>query len=370
MGRGACLLGTLLLCSGLIACQGDKGAGAAGSASASGTQTKPPVDSRIASAVESAAKPQGSGAADDGPPPNGVFPPGEADRAVPPGSPRKLELLDKGSEPRAVLRPATGATWPKSIDITVAQRLGPQAMPTLDYSLAFKAGGDGAKADGKKADDQAEPAVPAAQQLTIAIKKVSLSRAQPGSVPREVEKEIAKLEGTKITGQLGADGAPGALQVTLPKGADPTLRPVLDSLLTAIDYLLVPVPAEAVGAGAYWMVADRAKPIGLDVVRYRVYRVKELSGQTATLSAEVRQYSVGGPVQLGAAAGNDVTPSGFESAGQAALTMAVGAAVPATLEIGLPLRMQLGGANKAGQAMMLQADFAARAGKPAPPAEP
>jgi hypothetical protein len=254
------------------------------------------------------------------------------------------------------------------VQITVAQRIGPQAMPTLDYTLAFKAGGEAGK-EGKEAK-KPEPEATPSRAFTVVVKKVALSKSQPGSVPREVEKEIAKLEGSKITGELGPDGAPGALQVSLPKGADQALKPVLDSLLTALDHFVLPIPAEPVGVGAYWMVVDRTKPIGIEAVRYRVYRVKELSDKLATLTADVRQYSVGGPVQLGGAGAGDLTPSAFESAGQSTLTMTAGAAVPTTFEIGLPLRMQFGAGPKPGQAMMLQADFAARVGPSALPEEP
>ena len=354
----------LALCLGLgtQACDSKKDSSSATPASADSALGKPPMDSRIAKAVESAARQQDAGAGQgDGPPQNGVFGPGDADRAMPKGAPRKLQVLEQGSEPRVVIRPKPSASWPKAFKLTVAQRIGPQAVPTLEYTLAPKVEQPKDAADKKGEGDK--PAAAGTSRVTLTVKSVGLAKSQPGSLPNGLDKEVAKLKGAKIEGPIGDDGAPGAMQLSLPKGADEGLRPVLQSMLDALELLWVPAPDQPIGAGGYWMVVDRAEPIGIDVVRYRVYRLKEMNGQQLTLAVDARQYSVGGPVRLGGGAeGPSVTPAAFDSAGQGTLTLSAGAPVASAFQLGLPLRMQIATSERPGQAMVLQAELKALVG--------
>jgi hypothetical protein len=195
------------------------------------------------------------------------------------------------------------------------------------------------------------------------VKAVGLSKSQPGALPAGLDKEVAKLKGAKIEAKVAGDGALSGLQLALPKGADEGLRPVLQSMLEALDLLWIPAPDKPVGAGGYWMVIDRAEPIGIEVVRYRVYRVKEIAGPQIAITVDVRQYSVGGPVRLGAGAdGMSITPAGFESAGQGTLSLQPGAPVAAGFQLAMPLRMQMAAGDRPGQAMMLQAELQVRVG--------
>jgi hypothetical protein len=62
---------------------------------------------------------------------------------------------------------------------------------------------------------------------------------------------------------------------------------------------IAPMPDKPVGAGAYWMVIDRAGTLGIDIVRYRVFRLEKVDGQKASISIETREYSASGEADLG-----------------------------------------------------------------------
>jgi len=362
-----------------VGCEENKPAPAVASSASADAGRKGPTDNRIVQAVESAARQEASANPNAGPPPNGIFGPGEADKAFARGTPRKVDLLDAGAEPRVALRAKPDAGWPKSFQLSVAQRIGPQALPTLEYTLVAQSGepkdakdakdAKGKDAKGKKGGKEKEPAAaPAAPaepptRVTISLKDVGLAKTQPGAVPRDLDKEVGKLKGATIVAQLDADGGISNPQLTLPKGADEGLRPVLASLVDALDLMWLPAPDKPVGQGGYWMVVDRAKPVGFEVIRYRVYKVKELKNQQATVTLDLKQYFVGGALQLpGLPEGVSLSAASFESTGQGALALAPGARVPSAFGIGLPFKMQMTSGDRPGQAMVLQAEFVTKMG--------
>src|SRR5688572_2443916 len=62
------------------------------------------LDPSLAKAVEAAAaKPAQQAGAAGGPPPNGIFGPGEADKEMLPGAPAKITLGGEGEQPRYTL---------------------------------------------------------------------------------------------------------------------------------------------------------------------------------------------------------------------------------------------------------------------------
>ena len=88
-------------------------------------------------------------------------------------------------------------------------------------------------------------------------------KGQP-AVPKQVADAIGKLKGSSVRWQVApATGAASAWAFELPKDADKGLEMVVATLADALAAVQVPVPDKPVGAGAYWMVADRASPTGM-----------------------------------------------------------------------------------------------------------
>jgi len=83
----------------------------------------------------------------------------------------------------------------------------------------------------------------------------------------------------------------------------------------------VPAPDKPVGVGAYWMVTDRSSILGVEVIRYRVFRVQEVDKAKVKLSLEIRQYAAKPSVQ---AAGEKLEVSRFESQGKGEVALILG----------------------------------------------
>ncbi len=285
------LAATLVLgCAALAGCTEEKKTQVeAGDAGAEGPQ-KPVLDSKLAAAVAAAesAHPAASAKGDaNGPPENGVFAPGAADKAFPPGAPPKIELLGAGNAPRVHLAPAPADEQKETVSVTV--RLQGGAIP-VEYGLALKV--DKPK-DEKKAEGP--------KTWRVAGKVAAI--AVPPQLPRDLSDKLGKLKGTELRYTIGAQGAVSDLGYTLTKEADPALgETVVKGLIDAIGVSMPPFPSDPVGVGGYWMVTDRAATIGAEVVRYRVYHVEKIDKDKATLSVDVRQYATKEDADLGALA--------------------------------------------------------------------
>jgi len=304
------------------------------------------LDGKLAAAVKAAESTQGpSTRGGDGPPENGVFTAGAADKAQAPGAPAKVAVLDAGKEPRVRLAPAPGDEQRETVSLTV--RLNGGAIP-VDYSLGLKL--DKPK-DEKKTDG------PKSWRVLGKVLGVSLSP----QLPRELSDKLGKLKGTELRYTLGPDGGASDLAYALAKDADPGLgEVVVKGLVDAMGVTMPPLPREPVGLGGYWMVTDRANSF-TDVVRYRVYKVEKLDKDGATLSVDVRQYATHDEADLG---GQKLTIQHFDSTAKGKFDWTPAGLLPAHGETSQ--KTQLAGAvggQQAGLQVELTAKFAADADK-------
>ncbi|MBI4701695.1 MAG: hypothetical protein HY744_11150 [Deltaproteobacteria bacterium] len=339
----------LALGVGAWGCEEKKEQGPAADAGPPAAETVSPVlGGRLAAAVKSAAaKPAGS-AEETGPPPDGVFGPGQADKVHASGAPLKIELFAPGGEPRVGLRVAAGTAVPERVELTVSMRAGTQMLPTLEYVLGLQLEQPEGQADGG-----------AAGPLLLAVKvaKVSLAASQPGRIPPGLERDVAKIKGTSMRLALQPDGSTGRADVKLGKGTDEGLRQAPVAAAEALGTLRVVAPAEPVGQGAYWMVTDRTAVAGVPVLRYRVYRVQAVAGDELSGSLEVRQYAA--KAELEGEQSEGLAVGAFDSQGKGSWTQPAGAAVVSRGEVQLQTRMQLTSARQPQQLMLSQMELRA-----------
>ncbi len=246
---------------------------------------QPVLDQDLQAAMEaaSATPPSAKGAnAPDGPPANGIFDPGQAEKILAKNAPAKIELLSDGAEPRTALAHA-GAGAKQKATLTVGARMSGAPMPTIEYGLSL---------DAPKPKTEGDPLV-----VSVKVGSVALSKEQHGQVPPELEKQIGKMKGMEIHYELEPSGAGRNFTYSLPKGAEGLDTPAR-SMVETFSGLIVAVPDKPVGVGAYWMVTDWSTAIGADVLRYRVFRVEAIDGNVATLSIELRKYAANAKVEL------------------------------------------------------------------------
>jgi hypothetical protein len=218
--------------------------------------------------------------------------------------------------------------------VTVGVRLGAQsAMPNIDFALSIKA--DKPKADKNKAPDAKEPTAPAGSRLMLAkVTEATLSAKQPGSMPKEIGDQVKKLKGSQIRFTLAENGAGTSYTVQLAKEADPNLDAPLQAAVEAMSIMTVPLPSKPVGVGAYWITTDRADSFGIDVVRYRVFRVEKIDQGNVTLAIECRHWATDNKISLALGADKtDLSVQQFESQGKGTIVHGATPFVPGTGDI-------------------------------------
>ncbi len=243
------------------------------------------VAAASATAPGSVAAPSGSGE----PPENGVFAPGEADKAMPKGAPPKLVMGGNGAAPRltiASMQPASG--FKRTGEMEFSLRTGGGGLPPLSVSLKLEA---------KKPKGAAKDAGPAPVDMLASIAGAKVANAT-SDIPKDFQDQIAKLKGSHITYAIAPDGAGSDFRVEVPKGADPALENIVSSLAEAMASLTVPFPDKPVGAGAFWMVTTRESLAGIDVVAYRLVKVESIAGDTLTLSVGTKRYATSDKIDV------------------------------------------------------------------------
>jgi len=249
-----------------------------------GTDKYATADPKLAKALQAAASASASG--DNGPPPDGVFPPGAGNQRHPAGVPTKVDIVSDGAEPRISLDPgAAGASaWYGQAGLRLGLQMGQRvAMPTIDVVLAL---GPAKKDDG------------GSDWLVVDFKRATPAKEQLGQLPPGTDKEIGSLEGTQVRMKVTPDGRESDVQVMLGKGTQPELDRLAQTAAEALVFAMVPVPPKPVGVGAQWIAETRMPMSGLDVIAYRAYRVKSITGNRVRVSLDLKSYATNADVQL------------------------------------------------------------------------
>jgi hypothetical protein len=282
LALGAALLG--------VACEDKKPSSDTAHADAGATSADKyaTADPKLEKALREAAD---AGAADNGPPLNGIFDPGVADRRHAKGVPTKVDVVGEGSTPRMSLAPGADASadaarassyGPAALEVAV--QMAPRAaLPTIDFGLSL---GPAKKDDGGP------------DWLVAEIKRASLAQQQAGQLPPGLDKEIASLDGSTIRIRLTPDGRESDLQTELAKSSRPELERLIRNAAEALVFATVPLPQEPVGVGAQWIAETRMPLAGLDVIAYRAYRVKSIDGDRVHLTLDVKAYAASKDTQL------------------------------------------------------------------------
>lgn len=329
-------------CAAVLAtgCEGDEKK-APVDAGAADANTGPVLDPALEKAMAGAAsaKPATSAAPSggngNGPPETGIFAAGKADALQAVDAPSKIELIDAGSGDKVTLAPKLDGSEQKQ-SLTIAVRSGQRsAMPTIEFSLSIKA------------DKPQEGA--ATVPMVAKVIDASPPKSQAGQMPKQMLDAVGKLKGSVVRWQVApATGAASGWRFELAKDADKGLDLVIATLADAIAAVQVPVPDKPVGVGAYWMVADRAKPTGLEVLRYRVFRLQKVEGGVASLAIEVRQYATADTLAIGGPQNQQIHMEAFESQGKGTVDLAVGASYPRVADLGYRSAARVKGAQGQG----------------------
>ncbi|HKY37489.1 MAG TPA: hypothetical protein VJN18_16215 [Polyangiaceae bacterium] len=279
---------------------------------------------------------------DGGPPPDGVFAPGAADKELPRGGMPKITLGNEGSAPKVQLGVAKAQAL-VSGTIQIAQQSDPRqgAIPVLMTVTIepkkLEAAGDAAKA-------------PVAQPVAL---KVTGAKIDAPNVPKDVDLQIAKLRGSRVEYSILPGGAGAGFRFDAPKDAPSDLRDVVRSLSDAIALLTIPYPDKPLGAGAYFMVTSRDDFLGLDLVSYRLVKVKQVTADVATLEVNTKRYAASRSFDFpGLPPEIEKNLVEFQATSEGTVELPVGALLPTKGEVSSVLAAQLGRADVKQRAML------------------
>lgn len=292
----------------------------------------PIVGGKLGAALASAAAAAGSNApakgaakSEDQPPENGIFADGEADRRQPADAPPKVDVISEGSDPKVQLSQKLDGAEQK-VTVNVGLRLNQNRLPPLDFALSIKPD----KAKDAAADNPKDGAA-AAAPVRLAATVVGATVPPSTPVPKDFNDTVAKLKGTVVRYGLTPAGVATGFAVEPSKDAEAGLEVVFDALVDAISMFTVPLPSKPVGKDGYWIVGDRAKTAaGLDVVRYRVFKITGADDSGVTMSVDIRQYAASNKVKLDTAPGQktEMPMDAFESQGKGTLVWKADAFLP------------------------------------------
>ena len=252
----ASLLGVLLVgCDKKEAQRDADGESAADAGKGKGKPSKAATDEPdLAEAMENVAadRAPAMGAAPGGPPPTGIFGPGEADKAAAKGSAATFALGGEGSEPRVLLGPGPKPGSKRSGTVDLATQSDPQqgAIP-IQFTVTVEAQKPKVEGD-------------AALALTTVVTKVTGAKINAPGVPADLSAAVGKLKGSSVQYQVGADGVAVNVHSEIPKGVEPGFRDPVQALADLLVGLTLPYPTKPVGVGALWMVTTRDVVMGLE----------------------------------------------------------------------------------------------------------
>jgi hypothetical protein len=305
------------------------------------------MDPDLAQAVAAAsvAVPGGKGApptqAEGGPPPDGVFAPGAADKEATRGSLPKITLGSEGSAPKLLLGPGKSAKK-LSGTIQIALQSDPRqgAIPVLlEVTIEPK------KVEGTEGDK------PVSQPVSVRVNGAKIDA--PGA-PKDLDTQLAKLKGSKLEYSILPGGAGAGFRFDVPKGAPDDFRDVVRSLSDALALLTMPYPDKPLGAGGFFMVTSRDELMGLDLVTYRLVKVKQVTAEGATLDVSTKRYAATRTFDFpGLPPDIDRNLAEFQATSEGTVELPLGALLPTKGQISSVLAAQLGAVD-AKQRPMLQ----------------
>src|SRR6185295_8089317 len=190
-----------------------------------------------------------------------------------------------------------------------------------------------------------EPGGTGSVEVTATVKGVKVSQTQTG-VPKDLDAELSKLKGSRISFRVGPNGAGDAFRYELGKASG--LELVMRALTEALAIFTLPYPDKPIGAGAFWMSTSRETAIGTDVIAYRIVKVEELSKDKLKLSVNTKRYATGSKFDIPELPkGTEYKLEQFDSQGEGEFDLTPGTPFPTGGEMTLVLNANLAPKNAA-----------------------
>jgi hypothetical protein len=211
--------------------------------------------------------------------PNGVLPPGAADKVLAQGAAPIVKVLESGAEPRNDLSyTLTKGTLPKlamvtdmAVTITSKGQSLPQ-MPMPRMTLTF---------DINAADKNAAGEFKIESRLSAT--SVDPNGGQQEQMARALRPQIEAMKGLGMTYWVSPKGHIHDVKLDIPQSVPPAAQQIMGGMSQSFESMMTPLPADPVGVGARWQVINRMTSGGADLLQSAIYTLKARSGPSATV---------------------------------------------------------------------------------------
>ena len=106
-----------------------------------------------------------------------------------------------------------------------------------------------------------------------------------------MQKQFAQLKGIKGSGVMDNRGNPKKFNLVASDIKDPMLKQMMQQVSNSLSKVSSPVPQEAVGKGAEWVVTNKVGFNGISITQTQTYKLLDIKDGVATLQAKVDQQA-------------------------------------------------------------------------------
>lgn len=209
------------------------------------------------------------------------------------------KLLEPGAEPRKVLRlhPNSGdkQTLAMTVKMAVETKVGDAEAPAMKLPAITMSVEATVKGVAENGDITYE----------MVMGEMGVSD-EPGAAPEVTEAikaAFAGIKGLSGSGTISSRGFSKGLEFKAPADSKPQVRQIVDQMKDMYAQLAIPLPEEAVGAGAKWEVKMPIKAQGMTIDQTATYEVVSLEGERLTTKSAIVQQAANQKIQNPALAG-------------------------------------------------------------------
>jgi hypothetical protein len=123
---------------------------------------------------------------------------------------------------------------------------------------------------------------------------------EPGVMPQvatAMRTALSSAKGMSGSGVMSRHGINKGTQLTVPKGADPQLRQLLEGMKDSLNQIAAPLPVEPIGRGAKWEVKMTLLQQGMTLEQTATYELISIEGERGTAKSTVAQVGANQKIQ-------------------------------------------------------------------------
>ncbi|HKW01974.1 MAG TPA: hypothetical protein VJN96_19260 [Vicinamibacterales bacterium] len=236
-----------------------------------------------------------------------------------------VTVVSPGAAPRAALRYAIGGDYKSHMDLTMSMGMSMElpGLPSQPMQMpAMKMGADvGVRSVAPTGD------------VTFDFAYTSVTTDQAAGTDPAFASLIqsmgADLKNVRGSATMNTRGATHGSSLDLGKLADGRMGQMMGSLGNSLDSLTVPLPEEAVGAGARWESRQTIQSNGFEVYQKTLWELVAVEGKTVRLKTTIEQTAPPQAVTNPALpAGTDVSLAKFTGTGGGTVTLHLDSLIP------------------------------------------